>query len=106
MSFDEEKVPDYQWWRISFSTEDGKARQAEKEAQGQKATAQNGDVVGYTTIKVREDEVLQAAREEWRSTLLVYASDIAMNTQVVAAPSQLQVRSIAGFSMFSHFLTL
>lgn len=91
-SSDGEKNANYQWWRISFSTEDGKARHAAKEAQGQKPAAQNGDVVGYTTTKVQEEEVLQAACEEWRSALLVYASDTAMCAQVDAAPPQLQVR--------------
>ncbi|KAJ5573988.1 uncharacterized protein N7459_008415 [Penicillium hispanicum] len=82
---------DYQWWRISFSTEDGKARQAQKrEKQGSKNASQDGDVVGYTARKVREIEVLKAAREEWRSVLLVYASDAAMNAQVEPTPPQLQ----------------
>lgn len=95
MEVDGENNNGYQWWRISFSTEDGKTRQAEKrEAQGDKAATQNGDVVGYTARKVREIEVLRAAREEWRSVLLVYASDNAMRTKVDAAPPQLQVRSL------------
>ncbi|KAJ5948888.1 hypothetical protein N7454_002195 [Penicillium verhagenii] len=81
----------FQWWRISFSAEDGKARQSEKrEAQGDKTTASDGDVMGYTTRKVTETEVLQAAREEWRSVLLVYASDAALQINTDPAPSQLQ----------------
>lgn len=82
-----------QWWRISYSTEDGNARQAAKrKSQGNSAATQNGDVIGYTTRKVREIEVLRAAREEWRSVLLVYASDAAVNAQFEPAPPQLQVR--------------
>lgn len=94
MEVDDENKSDYQWWRISFSTEDGKTRQAEKrEAQGDQAATQNGDVVGYTARKVREIEVLRAAREESRTVLLVYASDRAMGAKVDAAPPQLQVGS-------------
>ncbi|KAJ5182815.1 hypothetical protein N7492_000431 [Penicillium capsulatum] len=85
-----EKDGEYQWWRISFSAEDGKARQAAKEAQDKKATAHKGDVVGYTATKVREDEVLQAAHDEWWSVLLVYGSDSAMKAQVDVAPPKLQ----------------
>lgn len=81
-----------QWWRISYSTEDGKTRQAEKrKAQGDNTTTQNGDAVGYSATKVREDEVLQAARDEWRSVLLVYASENAMKAPVDPAPAQLRV---------------
>ncbi|KAJ5836633.1 hypothetical protein N7447_002659 [Penicillium robsamsonii] len=88
---DTEKSSDYQWWRISFSAEDGKARQAEKrKAQGNTTATQDGEVVGYTVRKVQEIEVLQAAREEWSSVLLVYASEAAVNAPVDPAPSQLQ----------------
>ncbi|CAG8899726.1 unnamed protein product [Penicillium egyptiacum] len=91
MDSDTEKSNDYQWWRISFSAEDGKTRQAEKrKAQGNTAATQDGEVVGYTVRKVQENEVLQAAREEWSSVLLVYASENAVNAQVDPAPSQLQ----------------
>lgn len=94
MDVDGENKSDSQWWRISFSVEDGKTKQAEKrEAQGDNSTAQNGDVVGYTARKVREIEVLRAAREEWRTVLLVYASENAMGLKVDEAPPQLQVRS-------------
>lgn len=93
MDIDGEQDTGDQWWRISYSTEDGKTRQAAKrEAQGNSAAIQNGDVIGYTARKVREIEVLRAAREEWRSVLLVYASDAAVNAQVDPAPTQLQVR--------------
>ena len=93
MDMDSEPRDDYQWWRISYSAEDGKTRQAEKrQPQGTTAATQGGDVVGYTIRKVSEIEVLQAAREEWGSVLLVYASENAMNARVDPAPPQLQVR--------------
>ncbi|KAJ5562668.1 hypothetical protein N7461_001429 [Penicillium sp. DV-2018c] len=86
-----ETTGDYQWWRISFSQEDGKLRQAEKrKLRSDPKTSENGDVVGYTIRKVEEAEVPQAAREEGSSILLVYASENAMNAQVDHAPSQLQ----------------
>lgn len=93
MDSETENNNDYQWWRISFSGEDGKTRQAEKrKAQGNTAATQDSEVVGYTVRKVQEIEVLQAAREEWSSVLLVYASENAVNSKVDPAPSQLQVR--------------
>lgn len=92
MKVDGEKVDASQWWRISFSAEDGKARHAAKnEALGDKAGSQDADVVGYTATKVQEEEVLQAAGKDWRSVLLVYASNAAMNAPVDGAPPQLQV---------------
>jgi hypothetical protein len=92
MDLDGEQATGDQWWRISYSTEDGKTRQAAKrEAQGNTVASQDGDVIGYTARKVREIEVLRAAREEWRSVLLVYASDAAVNAPVETAPTQLQV---------------
>lgn len=92
MDVDGAKTSDYQWWRISFSAEDGKTRQAEKlRAQGDGAATQDGDVFGYSARKVREIEVLRAAREEWRSVLLVYASEKAIDAHTEPAPSQLQV---------------
>lgn len=104
MDVDGENKSDSQWWRISFSAEDGKTKQAEKrEAQGDSAAAQNADVVGYTARKVREIEVLRAAREEWRTTLLVYASESAMGVKVDEAPPQLQVRS--QLRWFGHTLS-
>ncbi|OQD78806.1 hypothetical protein PENANT_c079G11071 [Penicillium antarcticum] len=88
---DMEEESGEQWWRISYSTEDGKTGQAEKrKAKGDNTAPQNGDVVGYSVSKVQENEVLQAARDEWRSVLLVYASENAMKAPVDPAPSQLQ----------------
>jgi hypothetical protein len=93
MDMDSESGDDYQWWRISFSAEDGKTQQAEKrQPHGNSGAAQSGDAVGYTIRKVSEIEVLRAAREEWGSVMLVYASENAMNAQVDPAPPQLQVR--------------
>lgn len=94
MELDDGSHSSEQWWRISYSTEDGKTRQAEKRAaQGNQSASQHGDVIGYTAKKVREIEVLRAAREEWRTVLLVYASDQAINAKVEPAPMQLQVSS-------------
>ncbi|CAG8114891.1 unnamed protein product [Penicillium salamii] len=90
MDMDSEPHDNYQWWRISYSAEDGKTRQAEKQQSQSTGASQSGDAVGYIIRKVSEVEVLQAAREEWGSVLLVYASDNATNTRVDPAPPQLQ----------------
>lgn len=82
---------EYQWWRISFSTDDAKNRQAGTSSEGD-AALHNSDVIGYTARKVREIEVLRAAREESKNVLLVYANNNAMNVPEEPAPSQLQVR--------------
>lgn len=90
-----EKGGEYEWWRISFSREDGKTQRDEKrKGSDNYAGSANEDVIGYTVRKVQELEVLQAAREEGSSALLVYASENAMNAQVDPAPPQLQVRGI------------
>ncbi|KAE8354814.1 hypothetical protein BDV28DRAFT_69842 [Aspergillus coremiiformis] len=82
-------VNEWQWWRISFSTDDAKARPAESQ-QGDTSSSKNADVIGYTARKVREVEVLKAAREESKSALLVYANDNAMNFQEEPVPFPLQ----------------
>lgn len=93
MDIDDRNDGASQWWRISFSAEDGKARQAAKrEPHSTQPASQDGDVVGYTAHRVREVEVLRAAREEYRSVLLVYANDNAVNAKVEAAPHALRVR--------------
>lgn len=90
---------EWQWWRISFSTEDAKTRQAESNRDGH-AAPKNADVVGYTARKVREIEVLRAAREESKSVLLVYANANATNYKSDILPPALQVGSIrAPFDM-------
>ena len=87
---------DWQWWRISFSTDDAKTQRAEKikrnPEHAQHAAAHDADVVGYTAHKVREIEVLRAARNESRTVLLVYASKQAVSAPEEAAPAPLQVR--------------
>ena len=99
-SGDSSHADEWQWWRISFSTEDAKTRQAESNRDGHAAPS-NADVVGYTARKVREIEVLRAAREESRSVLLVYAKANATNYQNDDLPPALQVSSIGTlFNMF------
>ncbi|KAI9036483.1 uncharacterized protein KD926_001764 [Aspergillus affinis] len=88
-SEESETDSEWQWWRISFSIEDAKARRAESNAGGN-ATSNNADVVGYTARKVREIEVLKAAREESKTVLLVYAQDSALNVQNEPPPPPLQ----------------
>jgi hypothetical protein len=51
-------VPEYQWWKIQFS---------------------QGDVHPISSTKVREIEVLKAAKDESTRALLVYASERAVN---------------------------
>jgi hypothetical protein len=92
----------WQWWRISFSAGEshssgelpvlGPPTQAEAEAT--ETLAMNGygqfsdwsrkiqqaeSRSGFSVRKVREVEVLKAAREESKSVLLVYANDEAIN---------------------------
>ncbi|GKZ28622.1 hypothetical protein AbraIFM66950_010304 [Aspergillus brasiliensis] len=80
---------EYQWWQISFSTDDAKNRQVGASSGGDEAL-HNSDVIGYTARKVKEIEVLRAAREESKNVLLVYANSNAMNVPEEPAPSQLQ----------------
>jgi hypothetical protein len=82
---------DYDWWRISFSVDDAKTRQAE--TGGTSSAPKDADVIGYTAHKVREVEVLRAAREESKNVLLVYANSNAMNFKEEPVPPTLQVRS-------------
>jgi hypothetical protein len=92
----------WQWWRISFSDEEshssgelpilGPPTQAEMEAAETSAIngygqfsdwsrkiQQHESRSGFSVRKVREVEVLKAAREESDSVLLVYASDEAID---------------------------
>lgn len=82
IEMEEKKPEEWQWWRISFSTDDAKTQQASKpeskRTRSNKST--NADVIGYSAVKVREIEVLKAAREA-KSLLAVYA-----NTNAVAFP--------------------
>ncbi|KAL5002860.1 hypothetical protein BDV10DRAFT_156381 [Aspergillus recurvatus] len=82
----EPKPDEYEWWRISFSVDDAKSRQA----QTGRSAPTDADVIGYTARKVREVEVLRAAREESKNVLLVYANSNAMNYKEEPAPAPLQ----------------
>lgn len=100
----------WQWWRISFSVEDGAARMAEASQQPAVPSSveepssktqetkrrrisipSNTDVMGYAISRVREVEVLRAAKEESSTVLLVYASEDAVNFKEDALPPALQV---------------
>lgn len=109
MDSDSKQEDDWQWWRISFSTDDAKTRRAERDAsksgKSDYTAPQNADVVGYTSRKVREIEVLRAAREESRSVLLVYASNRAMDIPESAVPPPLQVSYICPFHLDYFQLT-
>lgn len=83
----------WQWWRVSFSTEDAKARHAES-GKPDSSVPKDSDVIGYTARKVREIEVLHAAREESKTVLLIYANENALKVPEEPAPSQLLVRLV------------
>lgn len=83
-----EPSDEYQWWRLSFSVDDAKLKQSQA---GQTSAPKDADVIGYTAHKVREVEVLRAAREESKNVLLVYANSNAMNFQDDQIPEALQV---------------
>lgn len=86
---------EWEWWRISFSVDDGKTQQAAKAgSQSRFATPSHADIIGYTAKKVREIEVLRAARDESANVLLVYANENAVGFQDGPAPPALQVRII------------
>lgn len=87
-------TPEWQWWRVSFSTEDAKARHA-KSGKPDSTVPKDCDVIGYTARKVREIEVLRAAREESKTVLLIYANENALKVPEEPAPAQLLVRSIS-----------
>jgi hypothetical protein len=99
----------WQWWRISFSDEEsyssgelpilGPPTQAEMEAREMLASNGYGQFSdwsrkiqphesrsGFSVRKVREVEVLKAAREENNSVLLVYANDEAINIDPSRVP--------------------
>ena len=98
----EEAVNDeWDWWRVSFSIEDGQLQQQEKNAaagisasntndqSGQSgfpasqllSKPENDELIGYTLKKMTESDVLAAAETESKSVLVVYASDTAVNFQ-------------------------
>ncbi|KAL4806179.1 hypothetical protein BDV18DRAFT_138934 [Aspergillus unguis] len=81
------KPDEYQWWRLSFSVDDAKSKQAQT---GRTSAPRDADVIGYTARKVREVEVLRAAREESKNVLLVYANENAMNYKDGETPDALK----------------
>ncbi|KGM91596.1 uncharacterized protein PADG_12276 [Paracoccidioides brasiliensis Pb18] len=87
-------TPDaWQWWRISFSVDDAKARHAEATQtpiRPRVPLPTNADVAGYTVRPVREIEVLRAAKDESRSVILVYANENAVNFKERPLPPELQ----------------
>lgn len=89
---------EWQWWRISFSTDDAKTQQAAKAENSERKNIapKNADIIGFTTTKVREIEVLKAARDS-SNVLLVYANPNAISFQSDIAPPALQVCSEAIF---------
>ncbi|KAL1971042.1 hypothetical protein VTN77DRAFT_2876 [Rasamsonia byssochlamydoides] len=86
-----ERGDDWQWWRISFSTDDARTKEASRTGSRRRYDIPpNADVAGFTCRKVREIEVLRAAREESNNVLLVYANSNAVNFKEGAAPPPLQ----------------
>ena len=124
----------WQWWRISSSTEEAKHNQAvtygpdprplpssvQRESIGAIGpfspwspgnTQKNqpsldcvGNVVVYETRKLSEEDVLNAAREEDDSVTLVYASDKAVNFQGSALSGPLQMFIKADNKVFDNEL--
>ncbi|KAI9826835.1 MAG: hypothetical protein M1832_005774 [Thelocarpon impressellum] len=67
---DDPNPREYQWWRLSYASKDAKP---------------------VTKMKVDEDLVLQAATEEGRSAVLVYANERAMDERrILPLPIQLE----------------
>lgn len=94
MDQDSGKSNKWQWWRISFSPEDAKTQLAEQKVRNKKySVPRDADVAGYTAQKVREIEVLRAAREESKKVILVYANSNAVSFAEDDAPPPLQVKS-------------
>jgi hypothetical protein len=113
---------EWQWWRISFSKDDAKkpsqdatkseapAPPPEKEQVSTgwgmpvgpvsewkpakaKEKPRSSEYLGYTVAKVREVEVLKAAREEHSTVLLVYANSDAVSHSESWPEYALQARS-------------
>jgi hypothetical protein len=115
----------WQWWRISVSTEEAKDKDSivygphpqpvssaeqpllngasgpfspwppAKNQNNDLSSRRNGNVLAYTVLKVSEEDVLKAAREEDDSITLVYASDKAVDFQgsTLTGPLQLFLRA-------------
>lgn len=110
----------WQWWRISYSTAAAKAISttaspspapeplgyeldgwgvpkvpaAEWARRARRERERNADRAAFSLQKVREVEVLKAARDESTRALLVYASERAVGQEVGELPLQLKVRFI------------
>lgn len=102
---------EWEWWRASFSKEDGKLQQQEKKAATEASDnnttlkidqpalsasqlhskSDSDDLVGYTLKRVSEADVLKAATDESKSVLVVYASDAAVAYNGSPPNHQLQV---------------
>lgn len=81
----------WQWWRISFSTDDAKNMASANRVSRRDFNLGNADIAGYSARKVREVEVIKAAREESNNVLLVYANEDALKFPEGPHPPQLQV---------------
>lgn len=116
---------DWEWWRASFSREDGKLQQQEKRAAAQSNPestlpedqpglsasqllnrSETDDGVGYTLKRVSEEEVLEAAKNESKSVMVVYASEAAVNFKGTAPNQQLQVHIYFPLSSLCFHLTV
>ncbi|KAH8701803.1 hypothetical protein BGW36DRAFT_289204 [Talaromyces proteolyticus] len=91
IEMEDTNAEEWQWWRISFSADDAKTQQAAKSENTKRRNLapKNADIVGFTTTKVREIEVLKAARES-SNALLVYANPNALAFQTDHTPPPLQ----------------
>lgn len=92
IEMEESQSEEWHWWRISFSADDAKTQKNNKpkSRRGRNRQTNNADVIGHTAIRVREVEVLRAARDA-RSLLLVYANQNAIGFPQGPAPPALQV---------------
>lgn len=120
----------WQWWKISYSTADAQvisttASPSPAPEQGSELTGwgvpkisasewarkarqhgeRNADRAGFSVQKVREVEVLKAARDESTKALLVYASERAVNHDFADLPPQLKVRLSLTHSPTQSFIT-
>ncbi|EEP78827.1 predicted protein [Uncinocarpus reesii 1704] len=104
MTFENE----WEWWRISFSVEDGKNTTHRPIQDPLRVSRSDGssylldrtkprilipnhqEPYGYTITPARELEVLQAAKEDHSSVLLVYANEDAVQYEGAELPEPLQ----------------
>ena len=87
---------DWQWWKINFSSGGAKPISYEVSHPLHPFLKMDLSLFGADhnglLQKVREVEVLKAARDESRNVLLVYASDKAVSYKIGDLPPQLRVR--------------